>query len=158
MWRLAVYLVVVSLALPQVALAQQQSPADQPPVDASKLGVSLDRIRGGLRQAEAAEASGTALRLDYRVEVFGTAPKIDFLAGFPLTGPVPGSAPTHREVVDFLTPQQFKSPVVPIYGLAIWAAQKLAERAKKSRCEQEIEEYRQLLMQGVAVAAPRCTQ
>jgi hypothetical protein len=40
----------------------------------------------------------------------------------------------------------------------VWAAQKLADRSKKARCEDEIANYRALVMQGVSVAAPRCTQ
>ena len=42
--------------------------------------------------------------------------------------------------------------------LAMVAAQMLFQYSKKRRCEAEIEEYRQLVMQGVAVAAPKCTQ
>jgi hypothetical protein len=92
--------------------------------------------------------------------VFGAAPPLDLIPNeFNLTyGPVPNSAPTHQEHIEHVTPQEFRSPVVPVYGLAVWAAQKLAEKSKKSRCEQEIAEYRALVMQGVAVAAPRCSQ
>ena len=42
--------------------------------------------------------------------------------------------------------------------LAVWAAQQLWNKSKKSRCEQELAEYKALVMQGVAVTAPRCTQ
>ena len=94
------------------------------------------------------------------MDVFGQAPPIEFFPkDFSLTyGPVPHSAPTHREHIEFVTPQAFRSPAVPIYGLAVWAAQKLAERSKKSQCEQEIADYRASLMQGIAVTAPRCSQ
>jgi hypothetical protein len=34
----------------------------------------------------------------------------------------------------------------------------MAEKSKKSRCEEEIANYRALIMQGVNAAAPRCTQ
>jgi hypothetical protein len=71
---------------------------------------------------------------------------------------VPHSAPTHREHIEFVTPQEFRAPALPIYSLAIWAAQALAERSKKAKCEDEVAAYRALVMQGVAVAAPRCTQ
>jgi hypothetical protein len=30
--------------------------------------------------------------------------------------------------------------------------------AKKAKCEEEIRQYRALVMQGVDIAAPRCTQ
>ena len=94
------------------------------------------------------------------MSTFGLAPPLDFIPDdFSLTlGPVPNSAPTHREHIEHVTPMQYRSPVFPIYGLAVWAAQKLAERSKKQRCEDEIAIYRAQVMQGIAIAAPRCTQ
>jgi hypothetical protein len=140
----------------------QPSPSSQtaaPSVDPARLGVSLDRIRRKLDEAAArTEAGPDAMHLEFRVDVYGEAPKIDLLRDFPLVGPVPYGAPTHQEVVDFLTPKEFRSPVVPFYGMAVWAAQKLWERSRRQRCEEEIAEYRRLVMAGVAVAAPRCTQ
>lgn len=161
MRRLVALVIVVTLASPSLGFAQNGE--SQPrPIDPAKLGVSLDRIRRGLAVAESRETMiMNGQKLTVRVEVFGQAPPIDLLGDKEFSfmyGPVPRSAPTHREFIDFVTPQEFKAPAVPIYGLAIWAAQKLSERAKKSRCEQEVEEYRRLVMQGIAVAAPRCTQ
>lgn len=160
-WALAALLVVA----PAAALAQDTPPA-QPPaaseapvVDASKLGVSLSRIRRELAQAASEESGGEdPLRLQFRVQVIGTAPPIDFLEGFAVSGPLPYGAPTHQEVLNVLTPQEYRSPVVPIYGLAVAAAQKLWQYNKKRQCEAELEEYRRLVMQGVAIAAPRCAQ
>lgn len=124
------------------------------------MGVSLDRIRRQLSGEPSEVMSADGLKLDIRVDVFGQAPPLDFIPDdFNLTlGPVPHSAPTHREHIDFVTPQEFRSPAFPVYGLAVWAAQKLADRSKKSRCEAELAEYRALVMQGVSVAAPRCSQ
>lgn len=175
MHRRAALAIVALLALPAAAAAGQ-SPAPGNPagsdtqpatpesrpdrtVDAAKLGVSLDRIRRELRQAEAAENAGDGpLKLAFTVEVYGTAPKIDLLRDFPLTGPVPYGGPTHREVLEFLTPQEFRAPVIPFSAIAYWAAQQLWNKSKKDRCEAELAEYKRLVMQGVAVAAPRCTQ
>ena len=158
MTRLMGLLIVAALAFPAVSLAQT---AETQSIDATQLGVSLDRIRRELRQSETRETTtASGLKLDIRVDVFGQAPPLDFVPDdFSLTfGPVPRSAPTHREHIEFVTPMEFRSPAVPIYGLAVWAAQKLAERSKKSRCEEELAAYRALVMQGVAVTAPRCTQ
>jgi len=47
---------------------------------------------------------------------------------------------------------------MPLSALAGWAAVQLWQKSKKARCEEEIEIYRALLMQGVSVSAPRCTQ
>jgi hypothetical protein len=154
MKRLVALFIVAALAYPSVASAQ----TDQ--IDVSKMGVSLDRIRRELTPASRESMSSNGLKLNIRVDVFGQAPPLELVPkDFSLTyGPVPHSAPTHREHIEFVTPQQFRAPAVPIYGLAIWAAQKLAERSKKAQCEQEIADYRASVMQGIAVTAPRCTQ
>jgi hypothetical protein len=148
------------------ARAQSAQPSSQPDsrdtiyIDPTKLGVSLERIQKGLRIAEAREQSKTdGLRLEYNVQVFGTAPRIDVLSGFDLfNGIVPDSAPTHREFIDQVTPQIYRTPTMPVSMFAVWAAQWLHDKSQKARCEQEIAAYRELVMQGVNVAAPRCTQ
>ena len=153
MHRLTTFALAALLALPAGAFAQEAQA-----VDASKMGVDLSRIKRELAQAQAEEGPDEPLRFRFTVEVVGTAPKIDFLEGFDVNGPVSYGPPTHREVLDVLTPQEFRSPVVPFYGLAMAAAQKLWQYNKKRQCEAEIAEYRRLVMQGVAMAAPRCNQ
>jgi hypothetical protein len=157
MRRLVALLIVAALTLPGPVLAQT---ADQT-VDVTKLGISLDRIRTELKKAEGRESiTSENGRLNVRVEVLGLAPPIQIIPDdFSLVyGPVPNSAPNHREHIEHVTPQEYRSPAVPIYSLAVWAAQKLAEKSKKAKCEEEIQTYRALVMQGIAVTAPRCTQ
>lgn len=154
-------LLVLLTAAP--AWAQDAAPPEpeRPQIDATKLGVSLSRIQKGLRLAESKEKqTGNALRLEFNVQVFGVAPRIDVIAdGEDLVfGPVPGTAPSHQQFLQFVTPQIYRTPGVPISALAMWAAQWLQEKSKKSRCEEEIANYRALVMQGVNVSAPRCTQ
>ena len=165
--RPIVVLLVAVLAAPapvwaQAAQGSTAAPTEstQPPVDASKLGVSLSRIKRELAQAEevASKPEDERLKFSFMVEVVGQAPKINFLDGFRVDGPLPYGSPTHQEVLDVLTPQEFKSPPIPFSALAVWAAKTLAQKSKKSRCEQELADYKALVMQGVAVAAPRCTQ
>jgi hypothetical protein len=153
MRRVVAVLLVAMVAVPAGVFAQQEQA-----VDASKMGVDLSRIRRELAQAEREEQSDDPLRLRFRVEVVGTAPKIDFLEGFNVDGPVSYGSPTHEEVLNVLTPQEFRSPVIPFSSLAALAAQKLFAYNKKRQCEAEIEEYRRLVMQGVAIAAPRCSR
>jgi hypothetical protein len=168
MRQLVAVLLVMALVMPAGAFAQQTGQAgasqasppasEQSSVDASKLGVDLARIKRELAQAEESEESDSPLRLRFTVQVLGVAPKIDLLEGFKLSGPIPYGAPTHQEFLDVVTPQAYKAPVVPIFGLAVVAAQKLMQYSKKQQCQAEIDEYRRLVMQGVAVSAPRCTQ
>lgn len=163
MRRLLAVLLAAHLAAPAASWAQAAPPAAsaQPPaVDGSRLGVSLDRIRRELAQAQAADAAPDdgRIRFSFSVEVVGSAPKIDLLQGFSLKGGVPYGSPTHQEVLDVITPREFRSPAVPFSAIAFWAARQLYEKSKKSRCEEELAEYKRLVMAGVAVAAPRCSQ
>ena len=153
----------VHVALPGALWAQAPQPAptqETPPVDASRMGISFDRIKRELAQAEAADAAtdDDRLKFSFTVEVVGTAPKIDLLQGFSLRGGVPYGSPTHNEMLDVITPRYFRTGVVPFSAFAGWAARALAEKTKKTRCEEELAEYKRLVMAGVAVAAPRCTQ
>lgn len=159
---LALLLVCTGLAAP--AWAQEggtPKPPDTPQIDATKLGVSLERIQKGLRVAEARERrKDDGLRLEFNVQVFGIAPRIDVIPdGEDLVfGPVPGTAPSHSQFLEFVTPQIFRAPTMPISTFAMWAAKWMADKSKKQRCEEEIASYRELIMQGVNAAAPRCTQ
>jgi hypothetical protein len=168
--RSVVLLVLIAgLAPPGLAQdaprAQEQSapaPATSPslPIDPTRLGVSLSKIEKGLFIAAEREAqSGGGLRLEFNVQVYGMAPKIEVLKGVDLSsGGVPGSAPTHRQMMEFVTPAIYRSPTMPVSALALWAKTALWQKIKRARCEEDIATYRELLMQGVNVPAPRCTQ
>lgn len=162
---LLVFTLIAALAAPARAQQQEQEPAkpvaETPAIDATKLGVSLSRIQKALRTAEAREKSNQdGLRLEFNVQVFGTAPRIDVIPEDTelVFGEVPGTAPTHRQFIEHVTPQIYRTPTMPVSAFAALAAQWLANKSKKSRCEEEIENYRALVMQGVNVSAPRCTQ
>jgi hypothetical protein len=130
-------------------------------VDPAKLGVSMNRIKKGLRMTESQQAaSSTPLKLDFQVQVFGAAPRIDILQGFNIArgAPLSYGAPTHNDFVTQWTPQAYRSPPASLSSLAGWALFKVTKQAEKSKCEEEIAAYRQLIMQGVPTAAPRCTQ
>jgi hypothetical protein len=167
MRRIFVVLLVTVFALSVSARAQDRQ--SQPPepaapvpatetVDATKLGVSLDRIKRELAQGADESQRDGALKLSFTVQVIGQAPKINLLEGFAVSGPLPYGGPTHREMLDVVTPQLFRQPVMPFSAMAVWAAQKLSEKSKKDRCEEEIEQYRRQVMAGIAVTAPRCSQ
>ena len=81
------------------------------------------------------------MRLDFSIQVYGQSPKIDVLNGIDLfNGAVPGTAPTHNQLIEFWTPPIYRTPGLPISALAFWAAQHFWEKSKKSRCEEEIAE------------------
>jgi len=156
-------LALLALIAVAAAPAFAQDPAPPPPdttIDATKLGVDLSRIQRGLRLAETKEkSSADGLRLDFSIQVYGTAPRIDVLNGIDLfNGPVPGTAPSHNQMIEHWTPPIYRTPGLPISALAYWAAEQIWQKSKKSQCEEEIRNYRALVMQGVNVSAPRCTQ
>ena len=162
MRRFALLLLLLSFATPVLAQGGGGQPAadGEPTIDATKLGVSLSRIKEGLRSLQSIEErDGTRLRLRFQVQVYGTAPRIDVLGTGDLRyGDSPGSAPTHRQLIDFVTPEIYRTPVMPLSALGGWVVSQLWERSKKADCEAEIANYRALVMQGVNISAPRCTQ
>jgi hypothetical protein len=131
------------------------------PIDVSQLGVSMSRIQKGMRISESRERSSNApLKFEYQVQVYGASPRIDILQGFDVSrnAPLSYGAPTHTDFLNLWTPPAFRSPMVPFSALAGWAISQAAKRSEKSKCEEEIANYRQLVMQGVPRAAPSCTQ
>jgi hypothetical protein len=144
---------------PASTRAEARDQGSAQPVDASKLGVSMSRIQRGLRLSESREPStGTPFTLAYQIQVYGTAPRIDVLQDFDIaqTAPLSYGAPTHNDFLRQWTPQAYRSPRWPVGALAGWALVQVTKRAEKSKCEEEIANYRALVMQGVSTPAPRC--
>ena len=114
-------LLVLIVALATPAAAQET-------LDVAKLPLDLERIHKVLQQSTVREERD-GLNLRYTVEVFGQAPPLElFTPGESLTtGPVPDSAPTHREMIEHVTPREYRAPAADFSALFRW----LAERAKK---------------------------
>src|SRR5688572_10979629 len=122
-------LALLALTIGLAAPASAQDPLSAPVIDVTRLGVDLSRIKEGLRMAETSEQqAGEGFRLNVNVQVFGVAPKIHILTEADLyNGHVPGTAPTHRQLFDQVTPQIYRQPGVDFFGLAIMAVQHLWE-------------------------------
>lgn len=155
-------LLALILGLPVAAAAQQPArpPAEDPPaVDPDALGVSLERIERKLEgkgQISAGSPFGGDLKLDFFVDVVGEAPPINFFEDFNVhAGPVPGTAPSHRDVIDHLTPQAFKSPVPDLLGLATWLGEQAYKKLQQQRWERVYERYRERIEAGEDIPAPR---
>ncbi len=72
------------------------------------------------------------LKLEYYIEVYGTAPKLDLFADFDLrAGPVPFSPPTHQDFLDVVTPQGFRTPAMDLNALVAWLAQRLGSKTPR---------------------------
>ena len=129
-------MLVLSLAV--AAAAQNPAPAAPPPTapaapavsgQTEQYGLNLARIQRGLRRsAERQDYDGLTLR--YYVDVYAPAPPINlFTRQDNLTyGPVPYGAPTHSDMMQLVTPQEFRAPAADFSGIARW----LANKAKKN--------------------------
>lgn len=115
----AAVLLTCALAIPAFA---------QNAVDVSRLPIDLERIQRGLRESSVREERD-GLQVRYTVEVFGQAPPIVLFGPEANlgSGPVPYGAPTHREMVDHVTPREFRPAVADFSALVRW----LAERGKR---------------------------
>ena len=98
-------------------------------LDVDRLPISIQRIQRQVQQAATEAEQREGINLRYQIEVFGRAPELRlFTAADNLTsGPVPYGAPTHREMIEHVTPQEFRSPVMDFNALFRW----LAEKAKR---------------------------
>ena len=114
------------------AAAAQQTSVDENrrpiAVDVSRLPIDLANITRQLRQTQSTE-SHTGLHIRYTIDVYGTAPRIElFTKGDNLaSGPVPYGAPTHREMINQVTPIEFRAPIMDFSALLRW----LADRGNK---------------------------
>jgi hypothetical protein len=116
-----VSLLILTLVFAASAAAQDRS------IDADRLPVDIDRIVRQLEPDTEIEVRD-GLRLRYTVSVYGEAPAIRlFSRGESLTtGPVPYTAPTHQEFMDFWTPQIYRSPTVDMGFVGQWLIERLA--------------------------------
>jgi len=97
-------------------------------VDVSRLPIDLAKITRQLRQTQSTE-SHDGLHIRYTVDVYGAAPRIEFFTKEDnlQTGPVPYGGPTHREMINHVTPQEFSAPIADFSALFRW----LADRGNK---------------------------
>jgi len=101
----------------------------QEPVDVSRLPINLERIQRELRQASIRDES-EGLNIRYIVDVYGQAPPIViFGPRFDLLyGPVPNSAPTHKEMIEHVTPKEYRAPAADFSSLFRWFADKSKDK------------------------------
>lgn len=120
------FLVVASLTVLAGPTSAQTEP--QPQADVSRLPLDLERIQRQLQQtADREERDGLNLR--YYVNVTTQAPPLVLFRREDdlVNGPVPYGGPTHREMLEQMTPKEFRTPAADFSALLRW----LAERANK---------------------------
>jgi hypothetical protein len=158
---LAAVLVSAVAAVPAAAqTATGPAPAAAPAIDANALGISLSRISRRLAAESAARSEGgSPLNLEFHVDVYGNAPQLRFFTGQDLVyGAVPGSSPTHRDMMMHVTPQAFRSPRVDFLSLLGGVAMYGAKKAQDWNYDRQYEAYRKLVEAGQNVPAPKPRQ
>ena len=100
----------------------------QQEVDVTKLPIDLERIHRQLQQSDTREERDN-LNLRYYVSVSTQAPPLVFLRREDNLryGPVPNSGPTHKDMLEQMTPKEFRAPAADFSALLRW----LAEQTKK---------------------------
>lgn len=109
--------------------AASAKPAPVAQIDPEKLPVSIGRIRLQLKIAPPSKSSG--LRIQETIEVVGVAPKLELWSPETAklaTGPVPYGAPTHKEFMDLVTPQDFKTYPFDMNALIQWLLEHVGEK------------------------------
>jgi hypothetical protein len=116
---------VVALLLGLAQPAAAQKPAD---VDVSRLPLNFERLERNLRVSTSTEERD-GLNVRYLIQIYGQAPPIiawrkeDNL----VFGPVPYGAPTHREIIEHITPKEYRAPAADFSALIRW----LQDRSRK---------------------------
>ena len=121
------------LGAANIAAAQQAQPA----VNVSRLPLDLHKLQHDLRQAEATQAENHGLKIAYRVDVYGEAPRIQLFTKEDnvSSAAVPYGAPTHRDMMYNQTQAfdgrdaSYRSPGVMDFGsLLRWVADKTSKK------------------------------
>ena len=110
--------VAITTAAPPPAPA---AAAAAPAIDVSRLPIDLKRIERSFRQTTIREERD-GLNLRYFVDVYAKAPEITLLTKEDnlFYGPVPYGGPTHREMLDMITPKEHRAPAADLGALFRW--------------------------------------
>ena len=87
-----------------------ETPVPVSGIDVNRLPIDLQRIERRFRQGQIREERD-GLNLRYYIDVFAPAPRIVLFTEQDNLryGPVPYGGPTHQEMLDMITPRQFRS-------------------------------------------------
>src|SRR2546426_7719013 len=136
-WRVALAaILMLGMSLPASAQSNpsqgsKRSETGTSGVDVDRLPLDLGRIQRELRRAPDSE-SREALKLRYFLQIYGTAPQLKIFTDTDnlVHGPVPYGAPTHQEMLNVMTPQEFRTPVMDFSSLFRWASEQLSKKSQ----------------------------
>ena len=126
---------VLLFSLVHIARAADGAADGQPSagsqVDVSRLPINIDRIHRQLRQTTVREERD-GLNLRYIVDVYGQAPKLEFFTKQDSLrdGAVPYGAPTHQDMLNVMTPQEYRAPAADFGSLLRWFSSRSGDKKK----------------------------
>jgi len=90
-------------------------------IDVSRLPINVERIHRQLRQTTVREERD-GLNLRYIVDVYGQAPRLELFTKKDnlREGAVPYGAPTHQDMLNVMTPQEYRAPAADFTSLLRW--------------------------------------
>ena len=118
-WHAVVSLLTVLLLGPLAPLHAAAQDADDalPPV----VSVNLERVKRELVALPATDDQRSLLKLNFYIEVYARAPRFDPLQGFDIhTGVVPFGGPSHADMRDLWTPEEFSAPAADLGSVLGW--------------------------------------
>jgi hypothetical protein len=125
---LSALLIIGGLVMPLGAQQPAAPAASSEDIDVSKLPLNLNRLQSKLQASvQREEQSGPHIR--FNIDVLGTAPRLKLLSPEDnlRDGPVPYGAPTHRDMMNYATPMEFRAPVMDFNSLMRWIQSKVGK-------------------------------
>jgi hypothetical protein len=133
---------VCAAALSTALQAQSQSQVQAPtetaaqtppstPIDASKLGISFDRVRMQLTQTSSSTSKG--LKIQETIEVVGKAPTPLFWNPKTVnltSAAVPFGGPTQKDIMKLIVPKEFQNYPFDLNALMQWLAEHLNKKSE----------------------------
>ena len=101
--------------------AADSQPTAGPQIDVSRLPINVERIHRQLRQTTVREERD-GLNLRYIIDVYGQAPRLELFTKKDnlREGAVPYGAPTHQDMLNVMTPQEYRPPAADFTSLLRW--------------------------------------
>ncbi|MCY4074290.1 MAG: hypothetical protein OXH04_02525 [Acidobacteria bacterium] len=101
--------------------------ADDAPLTADEIPISFDRVQRELDRALRAPNAGRRLRLNDYVTVYARLPALDLIENtFDLSqGPIPHGAPTRVEMLNAMTPREWRTQGVNLANVIGWTVRRI---------------------------------
>ena len=100
-------------------------------IDATKLGVSFDRVRMELAHPS---SKSTGLKLEETIEVVGKAPKLELWNPKTVdlkSAAVPFGAPTQKDIMKLIVPKEFQTYPMDLNALLQWLMEHLNKKTQE---------------------------